>query len=123
MTEVDPNDKSINKWVVLAHRYDPETRHFRYLPIAAYTTQREFKRRFKLESDELQNRRLKGVAHIKEEIVGRWTGVQPPPVAIWKKTLRFLFGLIPRKKYIQGYEQGYAEYEAFLRGEELKDDY
>ncbi len=29
MSEVDPTDESIGRWVVSAHRYDDEAKHFR----------------------------------------------------------------------------------------------
>jgi hypothetical protein len=119
MTEVDPLDETIGRWIVFVHQYDHKTKHFRYMPIAAYTTEREFMRRFKLESKALDARSAKGEAHFKETISGRWKGENPPSVALWKRALRFTFNKFSGKKYIHLYESGYAEYEAFLRGENL----
>ena len=121
MSEVDPDDETVGRWLVIAHRYDDETRHFRYLPIAAYTTEKEFKRRFNLEAEKLDKRRSQGEAHYKESISGRWEGINPPPVAFWIRSIRLILRKLSGKEYIHLSKSSYAEYKTFLHGEERED--
>ena len=122
MSEVDPNDETIDRWVVIAHRYDDETNHFRYMPVAAFTTRREYNQRFKLEAAKLEKRRSQGEAHYKESITGQWEGEGDPPVAFWIRAIRKIVSKLGRKKYSFTDNRGYAEYQAFLKGEELEDE-
>jgi hypothetical protein len=122
MSEVDPTDESIGRWVVSAHRYDDEAKHFRYMPIAAYTTKREFQRRFKLEGAALDKRRSQGKAHPKESITGQWKGEGHPPVAFQVRVIRLIVRKFFWKKQNFTYDRGYSQYEVFTRREELVDD-
>ena len=122
MSEVDPNDESIERWIVIAHLYDDETKHFRYMPVAAYTTKKEFNRRFKFEAAELDKRRSQGNAHDKESITGQWKGEGHPPVALWARVIRPIVKKLGGKKYNFANNHGYAEYKAFMRGEDLEAD-
>jgi hypothetical protein len=104
------------------HRYDDETRHFRYMPVAAYTTEREFNKRWDLEHELLEARRARGEAHRKENLVGKWDGKYPPRIARWKRIARYLAEKSRGKQFIHLYESGYAEYEEWLEEESSRKD-
>jgi hypothetical protein len=70
MAEVDPFDDSIVRYVIERHRYDPETKHFRWFYESAYDNKREFKKQLQEAFDALEIRRVNGNAHIKEELAG-----------------------------------------------------
>ena len=83
---------------------------------------REYKRRFDFEAARLDKRRSQGEAHPKESISGRWKGDGNPPVVFWIRAIRWIIGKLSGTKNNYSYNRGDAEYEAFLRGEELEDE-
>ena len=70
MTEVDPYDDSIVRYVIRRHQYDPETKHFRWFYESAFVNKREYKRKLQEAFDELGARQEKGEAHLKEQLAG-----------------------------------------------------
>lgn len=71
MTEVDPYDDSIVRYVIRRHQYDPETKHFRWFYERAYDNKRQYEKRLQNAFDELAMRRLGGGVHIKERVGGQ----------------------------------------------------
>ena len=71
MTEVDPLDDSIVRYVIRRHQYDPETKHFRWFYESAYDNKRQYGKRLQDAFDELAMRRLGGGVHIKEHLSGQ----------------------------------------------------
>jgi|GEM_PF-6004017 len=71
MTEVDPYDDSIVRYVIRRHQYDPETKHFRWFYESAYDNKRQYGKRLQDAFDELTMRRLGGGVHIKEQVSGQ----------------------------------------------------
>lgn len=71
MAEVDPYDDSSFRYVIRRHKYDPETKHFRWIYESAYDSKREYNRRLQEAFDELAVRRTHGEAHIKEQLSGQ----------------------------------------------------
>lgn len=71
MTEVDPYDDSIVRYVIRRHQYDPKTNHFRWFYESAYDSKREYEKRLQEAFDELASRRANGLAHNKEQLGGR----------------------------------------------------
>jgi hypothetical protein len=68
MAEVDPYDDSIIRFAKTRHKYDPETKHFRWTYESAYDNEREFKKKFEQISNDLEARQLSGQAHSKEDV-------------------------------------------------------
>jgi len=57
--------------VIRRHQFDPETRHFRWFFESAYDKKREYEKKLQEAFDELAVRRIKGEAHIKEQLSGQ----------------------------------------------------
>lgn len=62
MAQVDINDDSITRYIVWHYRFDSETRHYKKIPVAAFSKPREAKRLFNQESDRLRKRKESGLA-------------------------------------------------------------
>jgi len=71
MTEVDPYDDSIVRYVIRRHQYDPETKHFRWFYESAYDNKRQYQKRLQNAFDELAMCRLGSGVHIKEQVSGQ----------------------------------------------------
>ena len=71
MAKVDPYDDSIKRYAIKRHAYDLEKKHFRWIFESAYDKKREFKRHLQAAFDELESRRQKGEAHVKEQVAGQ----------------------------------------------------
>ena len=70
MTQIDPFDDSVLRYVIRRHQYDPETKHFRWFYESAFDNKREFKKKLQEAFDELGARQEKGQAHLKEQLTG-----------------------------------------------------
>ena len=68
MAQVDIDDDSITRYIVWHYRFDSETRHFKKIPVAAFSKAREAKRLFNQESDLLRKRKESGFADEREYI-------------------------------------------------------
>ena len=66
MAQVDIDDDSITRYIVWHYRFDGETRHFRKIPVAAFSKPREANRLFNQESDRLRKRKASGLADERE---------------------------------------------------------
>ena len=60
MPEVDPDDDTIEWYVVRHYRYDHQRSERRHVVVAAYDNEQEFEARIQQESDLLENRRASG---------------------------------------------------------------
>ncbi len=70
---IDPNDDSIDRWIVWHYRYDPERRERRNTVIAAFDNRRMFMKFFKRANAELEVAKSEGRADEKERISGvKW---------------------------------------------------
>lgn len=71
MSEVDPEDDSVMRFVVQHFRYDAVQKTFRRVAIAAYDNAAEYERRFEEEASALDRRRSAGDhVHRYEKITG-----------------------------------------------------
>ena len=90
MAEVDVNDKTIESYAVRHHKFDPVTNHFRWFLIKAFDNEGEMAELLESMFRELEERRLKGESHWKEQVAGSindpernkkhnlgWTAYQP----------------------------------------------
>lgn len=68
---VDPYDDSKVRYVIRRHKYDPETRHFRWFYESAYDNKRHYERKLQEAFDEIEMRRLNGEVHTKERVSGQ----------------------------------------------------
>ena len=68
VAQVDINDDKIDKYIVWHYRFDEITSHFKRMPLAAFSTSREAKKLFKIESGILQKRKNAGLADAREYI-------------------------------------------------------
>lgn len=68
MVQVDIDDDSIIRFIVWHYRYDTETKHFRRIPIAAFSSSREARKLFKAEAELLRKRKVSGHADEREYI-------------------------------------------------------
>lgn len=68
MVQVDMNNDNKDKFIVWHYRFDSSTSHFKRIPLAAFTTSREAKKLFKLESKNLEKRKSAGLADSREYI-------------------------------------------------------
>ena len=71
MTEVDPLDDSITRYVIRRHRFDPATNHFRWFNESAFDNKTEFEARLQQAFEELAARSLHGNVEEKEQISGQ----------------------------------------------------
>ena len=69
-SNIDPNDDSIDRWIIWHYRYDPERRERRNIAIAAFDNLRAFMKCFKRVSAELEVAKSEGRAEVKERISG-----------------------------------------------------
>jgi hypothetical protein len=60
MAQVDPEDDSIQRFIVRHYRYDPERRERRHVVIAAFDSEAEYQARLQSEAAEIQRRRDNG---------------------------------------------------------------
>jgi hypothetical protein len=60
MAQVDPEDDSIQRFIVRHYRYDPERRERRHVVIAAFDNEAEYQARLQSEAAEIQRRRDNG---------------------------------------------------------------
>jgi len=60
MAQVDPEDDSIQRFIVRHYRYDPERRERRHVLVAAFDNEAEYQARLQSEEAEIQRRRDNG---------------------------------------------------------------
>ncbi|MEW1952316.1 hypothetical protein [Terrabacter sp. NPDC080008] len=60
MAEVDPDDDTIERFLVFHYRFDPQRSERRHVLVAAYDNQREFNARMKREVKAIERRRSSG---------------------------------------------------------------
>ena len=70
MTQIDPYDDSVLRYVIRRHQFDPETKHFRWFYESAFDNKQEYKRKLQEAFDELGVRQEKDEAHLKEKLAG-----------------------------------------------------
>lgn len=70
MDPVDINDDSIKRFAIFHHRFDPETNHFKWVGIKAFSKKREWKKYLTKAGAELALRRASNEVSLKEHISG-----------------------------------------------------
>ena len=65
---IDPNDDSIDRWLVWHYRYDPERRERRNVVIACFDNRRAFMKCIKRSGSELEVAKAEGRSEKKERI-------------------------------------------------------
>lgn len=70
MTQVDPFDDSKVRYVIRKHKFDPGTKHFRWIIETAFDDKKEFEAAIDQAFQELELRRQSGEAHVKEQVSG-----------------------------------------------------
>ena len=68
MAQVDMNDDTVDRYIVWHYRFDEDTSHFRKIPLAAFSTSREARRLFEVESQNLLKKKESGLADAREYI-------------------------------------------------------
>lgn len=71
MAEVDIDDDSIKRFAIFHHRFDPETNHFKWVGIKAFSKKREWKKYLTKAGAELALKRASNEVPLKEHISGR----------------------------------------------------
>jgi hypothetical protein len=69
-SNIDPNDDSIDRWLVWHYRYDPERRERRNIVIACFDNRRAFTRFLERSKADLNEAQLAGRADKEERITG-----------------------------------------------------
>ncbi len=67
---IDPNDDSLDRWIVWHYRYDPERRERRNVVVACFDNRRVFMKFMERSNAELELAKLDGRADKKEHISG-----------------------------------------------------
>lgn len=67
---IDPNDDSIDRWVISHYRYDPERRERRNMVVACFDNRRASMKFFDRANSELKVAQSEGRADKKERITG-----------------------------------------------------
>lgn len=101
----------VPQYVVKRHRFDSETNHYRWMPEVTFDKKRKWKKYLKKELADLEVRKNSGRAQQKEEVSGY---ILNPKELSRTKTLAIkIIRIFGKKKYLPGYEVGYAEYEDY----------
>ena len=110
--------QSAPRYVVIRHRFDSETNHYRWMPEVTFDSKRKWKKYLKKERADLEARKNSGLTQQKEELSGYINNSKEksPTKTLIIKTVR-IFG---KKQYLPGYESGYAEYEEYKAEIETK---
>ena len=97
MATVDPDDDSIERWVVHHYRYDPARRERRNVVIGAFDNEPEFMAFIHERSKELRAAKERGEAEAVEWLSGmcRWPGYQAEMRAA-RRARNALFGGKPK---------------------------
>ena len=70
VAEVDVRDKTIKSYCVRHHKFDSVTNHFRWFDIKAFDNENEMTELLEIMGKELEERRLRGESHPKEQVAG-----------------------------------------------------
>jgi hypothetical protein len=70
VARVDPDDDSIERWIVRRYAYDPDRRERRHIVLAAFDNEREFNRQMLASWLELKAQQATGDAEPQEHITG-----------------------------------------------------
>ncbi|MFV0461687.1 MAG: hypothetical protein ACK5MP_00585 [Nostocoides sp.] len=73
--EIDPEDDSLDRWIVRHYRYDPQRRQRRHVTVAAYSSRAEMNRAM----DDLAGVIRDGIATGERDTRESVTGVHHPP--------------------------------------------
>ena len=71
MARVEIDNPSVNRFSVWHHRFDQETKHFRWFLIDCFDNQKEMDSLLREKWADLDIRSLNGNSHPKEQFVGR----------------------------------------------------
>jgi hypothetical protein len=103
--------QSAPRYVVIRHRFDSETNHFRWMPEVTFDSKRKWKKYLKKEGADLEVRKNSGLTQQKEELSGYILNQKEK-----SRTKNLIFKIVRilgKKKYLPGYASGYKEYEEY----------
>ena len=118
MNMENAESQSAPRYVVIRHKFDSETNHYRWMPEVTFDSKRKWKKYLKKERADLEVRKNSGLTQQKEELSGY---INNPKEKSRTKTLIIkMVRIFGKKQYLPGYESGYAEYEEYKAGIEAK---
>jgi hypothetical protein len=113
MATEDSEENLSSPYVVMRHKFDASTNHFRWMPEVAFDNKREWKKYLKKACAKLELQKNSGQAHYKEQISGL---ILEPKKQTQNNFFTLMMHLVlNRKNYLPGYETGYAEYKVNLK--------
>jgi hypothetical protein len=118
MNMENAESQSALRYVVKRHRFDSETNHFRWMTEEIFDNKRQCRKYLKKEWADLEFRKNSGQAHFKEELSGYIINTKKQTLT--KSVILKLIQSLGKKKYLPGYESGYAEYEEYKSELEAK---
>jgi hypothetical protein len=118
MNMENAESQSAPRYVVIRHRFDSETNHYRWMPEVTFDNKRKWKKYLKKESADLELRKNSGLTQQKEELSGYI--INPKEKSRTKTLIIKIVKIFGKKQYLPGYESGYAEYEEYKAEIEAK---
>ena len=118
MNTENAEGQPVPQYVVMRHRFDSETNHYRWMPEVTFDSKRKWRKYLKTENADLDVRKNSGLTQQKEELSGYI--INPKKQTLTKFLILKLIRLLGKKKYLPGYESGYAEYEEYKAELEAK---
>jgi hypothetical protein len=118
MNMENAESQSAPRYVVIRHRFDAETNHYRWMPEVTFGSKRNWKKYLKKEWVDLEVRKNSGQTKQKEELSGYI--LNPKEKSRTKTLIIKIVKLFKKKDYLPGYKSGYAEYEEYKADLEAK---
>lgn len=109
MNMENTESQSSPRYVVMRHRFDSETNHYRWMPEVTFDSKRKWKKYINKEWAELEVRKNSGQTQQKEQLSGYI--LNPKERNQIKSRILKIIRLLGKKEYLPGYESGYADYE------------
>ena len=118
MNMENAESQSAPRYVVIRHRFDSETNHYRWMPEVTFDNKRKWKKYLKKKSADLELRKNSGLTQQKEELSGYI--INPKEKSRANILIIKIIKIFGKKQYLPGYESGYAEYEEYKAEIEAK---
>lgn len=109
MNTENAEGQPVPQYVVMRHRFDSETNHYRWMPEVTFDKKRKWKKYLKKEWADLEVRKNSGQTQQKEEVSGYI--LNPKEQSRTETLITKIIRIFGKKQYLPGYESGYAEYE------------
>lgn len=118
MNTENAEGQPVPQYVVMRHRFDSETNHYRWMPEVTFDKKRKWKKYLKKEWADLELRKNSGQTQQKEEVSGYI--LNPKEQSRTKTLIIKIVRIFGKKQYLPGYGSGYAEYEEYKADLEAK---